>query len=137
MILYQMLFEIASWKEKKNQLKSTNMNLLSSFLRHHLPAARKMESIPESVAVYSGEGKLFIIAMDDEIVITEQKKEQLLKYFEQQDQKKHFITLFESKEAFQKYSDQISWGSYAWIATDPVHKILILSWSSCQLKIVR
>lgn len=100
------------------------MNLLHSFVNNHLPRAKKHEELSKSIITYSGEDKIFVIGLGSiSGVITEQKKAEILKQFKTNQREVYFFTLFETKEAFQKHSDMISWGSYVWIATEPGHTI--------------
>lgn len=100
------------------------MNLLHSFLNHHLPTAKKEDAYSNSIIRYSGDNKIFIIGLGNiGGVITEQKKAEIFKQLSKFQNEVYFFTLFESKEAFQKTSDSVSWGSYVWLATDPEHTI--------------
>lgn len=100
------------------------MNLLHSFINNHLPTAKKEGCFSKSIIKYSGDNKIFIIGLGDiSGVITEQKKDEILKQLSEPESKVYFFTLFDNKETFQKNSDLISWGSYAWLATEPEHTI--------------
>lgn len=100
------------------------MNLLHSFINNHLPTAKIDEHFSKSIISYSDDNKVFIIGLGNiNGVITEQKKAEILKQLSKSHSEIYFFTLFDSKEAFQKNSDSISWGSYVWLATEPEHTI--------------
>ena len=100
------------------------MNLLHSFINNHLPTAKKEEYFSKSIIRYSGDNKIFVIGLGDMSgVITEQRKDEILKQLSKSESEVYFFTLFDSKETFQKNSDLISWGSYVWLATEPEHTI--------------
>lgn len=100
------------------------MNLLHSFISNHLPTAKKEVYFSESISIYSGDNKIFVIGLGDiSGVITEQKKDEILKQLSKSESEVYFFTLFDSKETFQENSDLISWGSYVWLATEPKHTI--------------
>ena len=100
------------------------MNLLDSFIKTHLPTAKEEAYFSKSIITYSGANKIFVIGLGNiSGVITEQKKADILKQLSRPQSDVCFFTLFDSKEAFQKDSDLISWGSYVWLATDPEHTI--------------
>ena len=100
------------------------MNMLNSFINNHLPTAKQDEHYSKSIVRYSWDNKVFIIGLGDSGgVITEKKKAEMLKQLSRPESEVYFFTLFDSREAFQKNSDLISWGSYVWLATDPEHTI--------------
>jgi hypothetical protein len=100
------------------------MNLLTTFIKTHLPTAKKEDYLSKSIITYSGDNKIFVIGLGNiSGVITEQKKVEILKQLSRPQSDVCFFTLFDSNEAFQKKSDLISWGSYVWLATDPEHTI--------------
>lgn len=99
------------------------MNMLNSFINNHLPTAKKHEEFSKSIITYSVENKIFVIGLGNSTgIITEKKKAEIMKQFNPA-QLVYFFTLFETREAFQKYFDMISWGSYVWIATELQHTI--------------
>jgi hypothetical protein len=100
------------------------MNLLNYFISNHLPKAIREEYFSKSIVKYSGDNKIFVIGLGDfSGVITEQKKDEILKQLSRPESEVYFFTLFDSKETFQKKSNLISWGSYVWLATEPEHTI--------------
>ena len=100
------------------------MNLLHSFISIHLPTAKEEEYFSNSIVRYSGDKKIFVIGLgDNNGVITEQKKVEILKQLGKAETDVYFFTLFDSMEKFQENSDLISWGSYVWLATEPQHTI--------------
>lgn len=100
------------------------MNLLHSFIKTHLPTAKKEDYFSKSIITYSGDNKIFVIGLGNiSGIITEQKKAEILKQLSRPQREVFFFTLFDNIEAFQKNSDFISWGSYVWLATDPEHTI--------------
>jgi hypothetical protein len=100
------------------------MNLLQSFLNHHLPTAKKYKELSKSLVVYTGEDKLFVIGLGNAgSIITGEKKTEILKQFNNTQKKIYFMSLFATKEDFQKNVDIIAWGSYVWTAAEPEHTI--------------
>jgi hypothetical protein len=99
------------------------MNLLHSFINNHLATAKKYKEISKSIITYTGEDKIFVIGLGHIAgIITEEKKAEILKQFDPS-QRVYFFTLFETREASQKYIDVVAWGSYVWIAKEPGHTI--------------
>lgn len=100
------------------------MNLLHKFLTHQLPGAQKDEVISKSIATYSWEDKIFIIASGTKNgLLTEEVKEDLLMRLKSLKKTVYYFLLFKDKDEFQEFCDKISWGNYAWIATNPEHII--------------
>ena len=100
------------------------MDLLHTFIKTHLPLAKMEDYYSKSIIKYSGENKIFIIGLGNiSGIITEQKKAEILKQLSRPQREVCFFTLFDCKEAFQKNSNLISWGSYVWLATEPEHTI--------------
>ena len=100
------------------------MDLLHTFIKTHLPLAKKADYYSKSIIKYSGENKIFVIGLGNiSGIITEQKKAEILKQLSRPQSEVSFFTLFNCKEAFQKNSNLISWGSYVWLATEPEHTI--------------
>lgn len=85
------------------------MNLLHSFINNHLPTAKKEKYFSKSIIRYSGNNKIFIIGLGNiNGIITEQKKDEILKQLSKSENEVYFFTLFVNKETFQKNSDLIS-----------------------------
>ena len=100
------------------------MNMLHTFLKYQLPGAVKSEVITKAIMTYLGSDKVFVIGSGSpDGIITEPLKENILNHFQQETKKIYFFSLFTNKEIFQAHCDEIAWGSYAWIATEPEHTI--------------
>jgi hypothetical protein len=81
------------------------MNLLNSFIKTHLPTAKKEDCFSKSIIAYSGDNKIFVIGLGNiSGIITEQKKTEILKQLSRPQSEVFFFTLFDNIEAFQKNS---------------------------------
>lgn len=100
------------------------MNSLNRFINNHLPTAKKKDCFSKSIIRYSADNNIFVIGLGNiSGIITEQKKDEILKQLNRPENEVYFFTLFDNRETFQKNSDLISWGSYIWVGTEPEHTI--------------
>lgn len=114
------------------------MDLLELFLKNHLQTSKKEMIFSKFIHIYSGDNKTFVIGLGTNGgVISEKKKDEIMKYFINIKCEIYFFTLFKNWEAFQKNIDLISWGTYVWVGTAPKHTIHFddkPKLKACQLK---
>ena len=99
------------------------MGLVEAFKLKYLKNAVLIEE-RDSLTFLKDDRSIYIIADSNQgSIISENVKSFSLQAFSSLEQEKVFVTLFNTKDDFADASDEISWGSYVWIASEPNHTI--------------
>lgn len=99
-------------------------DLVAEFERRFIKGGERIILPDLSVSAFRKDNSIFVLSVQKGGgVITNEQQKRLISFLHVGKAEKIFVTLFDDMNDFKAYSDNLSWGSYAWIMSEPNHTI--------------